>query len=134
MKLKVIENDNALLMRGDEIVEVIAMPRYDDPSREAARDRVIARAYETRTLPYEVRNGESWIEAMLSDFAVEELDDETVGVDTPIGRFLLRARRARKGDLIHTPFLGGAGAVCLRRVPTTILPWCVSMGDSTRRG
>lgn len=61
------------------------------------KEAIEARAYATRTLPYEIRNPR-WREAALRTFACREVSETEVEVTCPIGTFRLPARRARAGE------------------------------------
>lgn len=83
-------------------------------AHQAFLARVEARAYELHGLAYERRN-ENWKESVHTSFRCEETPDgEHVRVFSPVGSFLLAARRARAGDyktsLVVSATMTGYGA------------------------
>lgn len=107
------QKNDFVIFRGDEVIEVINGPTdgwdfgsdESNARRAAMTERANARAFEVGGLAYEVRNP-NWLEPSQDTFACVEVSAEEVAVTTPIGRFFLKATRARRGDLIEATLSG----------------------------
>lgn len=94
------------IWRGNQLLERLmwAGPAWtgteaQEEQREDLRARSIMRAYELGGLAFERRNP-NWLESDHTEFQCRECSETEVEVDTPLGTFVMQARRARAGETI----------------------------------